>query len=90
MFTLFEAFLFLHQDNLLLFHHTRLVNEGTPGVERGYLVGLMFSHFDSNNNGVLDTDELMQVSYWKSNTCNIIPYTLPLHFYLYTIIENNC
>ncbi|KAF2348520.1 SPARC/Testican calcium-binding domain [Trinorchestia longiramus] len=47
------------KDNLLLYHHTRLLNEGTPGVERGYLVGLMFSHFDSNNNGVLDSEELV-------------------------------
>lgn len=32
------------------------------GSEREYLVGLMFSKFDTNNNGALDRDELVQVN----------------------------
>ncbi|XP_045617913.2 follistatin-related protein 5 isoform X3 [Procambarus clarkii] len=50
------------KDNLLLYHHARLMAEKGRGSEREYLVGLMFSKFDTNNNGALDKDELVQVS----------------------------
>ncbi|XP_071516864.1 follistatin-related protein 5-like isoform X2 [Panulirus ornatus] len=50
------------KDNLLLYHHARLMAEKGRGSEREYLVGLMFSKFDTNNNGALDKDELEQVS----------------------------
>ncbi|CAL4086805.1 unnamed protein product, partial [Meganyctiphanes norvegica] len=50
------------KDNLLLFHHARLMAEKGRGSEREYLVGLMFSRFDTNNNGALDKEELIQVS----------------------------
>lgn len=50
------------KDNLLLYHHARLMAEKGRGSEREYLVGLMFSKFDTNNNGALDRDELVQVS----------------------------
>ncbi|XP_066987830.1 follistatin-related protein 5-like isoform X3 [Macrobrachium rosenbergii] len=50
------------KDNLLLYHHARLMAEKGRGSEREYLVGLMFSKFDTNNNGALDHEELTQVS----------------------------
>lgn len=53
---------FFLQDNLLLYHHARLMAEKGRGSEREYLVGLMFSKFDTNNNGALDRDELVQVN----------------------------
>ncbi|MPC25641.1 Follistatin-related protein 5 [Portunus trituberculatus] len=51
----------LTQDNLLLYHHARLMAENGRGSEREYLVSLMFSKFDTNNNGALDRTELTQV-----------------------------
>ncbi|KAL7644797.1 UNVERIFIED_CONTAM: hypothetical protein RMT77_004610 [Armadillidium vulgare] len=50
------------KDNLLLYHHAKLLSEKGRGTEREYLVGLMFSHFDSNNNGDLDQQELLKIS----------------------------
>lgn len=50
------------KDNLLLYHHARLMAENGRGSEREYLVSLMFSKFDTNNNGALDRTELTQVS----------------------------
>ncbi|XP_042203131.1 follistatin-related protein 5-like isoform X5 [Homarus americanus] len=52
----------LLKDNLVVYHHARLMAEKGRGSEREYLVGLMFSKFDTNNNGVLDKLELEQVS----------------------------
>ncbi|XP_076032661.1 follistatin-related protein 5-like isoform X3 [Oratosquilla oratoria] len=51
------------KDNLLLFHHTRHLAETGRGSEREYLVGLMFSRFDTNNNGDLDREEMLQLYY---------------------------
>ncbi|KAG7156991.1 Follistatin-related protein 5-like [Homarus americanus] len=51
-----------NKDNLVVYHHARLMAEKGRGSEREYLVGLMFSKFDTNNNGVLDKLELEQVS----------------------------
>ena len=58
----FGPYCFFFQDNLILYHHTKLLTEKNRNSEREYLVGLMFSHFDSNDDGVLDIDELTKVN----------------------------
>ena len=58
------------QDNLLLLNHARLGtnNNGGEGSHgRDLLVSLMFSHFDENNSGLLEAEELKRVS----NLCDI-------------------
>jgi follistatin-related protein 5 len=52
------------QDNLLLFNHARLssMEDGhSNSGSKDYLVSLMFSHYDLNNNGMLETEELKKV-----------------------------
>ncbi|XP_065567373.1 follistatin-related protein 5-like [Artemia franciscana] len=52
------------KDNLLLLNHARLGtnNNGGEGSHgRDLLVSLMFSHFDENNSGLLEAEELKRV-----------------------------
>lgn len=49
------------QDNLLLYNHARLMAQYNHSKE--YLVSIMFSHYDQNNNGNLEREELEQVHY---------------------------
>lgn len=49
------------KDNLLLFNHARLMTRDN-NHSKDFLVSIMFSHYDQNNNGHLDAEELNQVS----------------------------
>jgi hypothetical protein len=51
----------LAQDNLLLYNHAKLMAEDNHSSGKEYLVSIMFSHYDQNNNGALDREELEQV-----------------------------
>ena len=54
----------LLQDNLLLYNHARLssMEDGhSNSGSKDYLVSLMFSHYDLNNNGLLEIEELSKV-----------------------------
>ncbi|XP_078050075.1 follistatin-like 5 [Augochlora pura] len=48
------------KDNLLLYNHARLMAQDNHSKE--YLVSIMFSHYDRNNNGNLEREELEQVA----------------------------
>ncbi|XP_015522448.1 follistatin-related protein 5 isoform X1 [Neodiprion lecontei] len=48
------------KDNLLLFNHARLMAQDNHSKE--YLVSIMFSHYDQNNNGNLEREELEQIA----------------------------
>lgn len=50
----------LPQDNLLLYNHARLMAQDNHSKE--YLVSIMFSHYDQNNNGNLERDELERIA----------------------------
>lgn len=47
------------KDNLLLYNHARLISQDNHSKD--YLVSIMFSHYDQNNNGNLEADELNEV-----------------------------
>ncbi|CAD7093985.1 unnamed protein product [Hermetia illucens] len=49
------------KDNLLLYSHARLMSQDN-NHSRDFLVSIMFSHYDRNNNGHLEIEELSQVS----------------------------
>lgn len=49
------------KDNLLLYSHTRLMSQDN-NHSKDFLVSIMFSHYDQNNNGHLEEEELNQVS----------------------------
>ncbi|XP_012252708.2 follistatin-related protein 5-like isoform X2 [Athalia rosae] len=49
------------KDNLLLFNHARLMAQDNHSKE--YLVSIMFSHYDQNNNGNLEREELEQIAH---------------------------
>jgi hypothetical protein len=51
------------QDNLLLYNHAKLMAEDNHSSGKEYLVSIMFSHYDQNNNGALEREELEQVSW---------------------------
>jgi hypothetical protein len=51
----------LPQDNLLLYNHAKLMAEDNHSSGKEYLVSIMFSHYDQNNNGALEREELEQV-----------------------------
>ncbi len=56
--------MFFVQDNLLLYNHARLssMEDGHSNAgSKDYLVSLMFSHYDLNNNGLLEAEELAKV-----------------------------
>lgn len=44
---------------MLLYNHARLMTQDNHSKE--YLVSIMFSHYDQNNNGNLEREELEQV-----------------------------
>jgi follistatin-related protein 5 len=49
------------KDNLLLFHHQNMASlkHGQDDVHRmDYLVSIIFSHYDENNDGLIEKDEL--------------------------------
>lgn len=48
------------KENLLLFNNAKLTDSKKPGNE--YLVSIMFSHYDQNNNGQLEAEELWQAA----------------------------
>lgn len=47
------------KDNLLLFNHARLMSQDNHSKD--YLVSIMFSHYDRNNNGNLEATELNEI-----------------------------
>lgn len=49
------------KDNLLLYSHSRLISQDN-NHSKDFLVSIMFSHYDQNNNGHLDEDELHSIS----------------------------
>jgi hypothetical protein len=53
----------LPQDNLLLYNHAKLMAEDNHSSGKEYLVSIMFSHYDQNNNGALEREELEQVCF---------------------------
>ncbi|XP_017770314.1 PREDICTED: follistatin-related protein 5-like, partial [Nicrophorus vespilloides] len=48
------------KDNLLLYNHARLMSQDNHSKD--YLVSIMFSHYDSNNNGNLEPTELNEIA----------------------------
>ncbi|XP_059480798.1 follistatin-related protein 5-like isoform X2 [Neocloeon triangulifer] len=50
------------KDNLLLFNHARLMADDKRSSGKEYLVSIMFSHYDSNNDGTLELEELQQIA----------------------------
>lgn len=48
------------KDNLLLFHHQNMayLQHGPDGHSMDYLVSIIFSHYDQNNDGLVEKDEL--------------------------------
>lgn len=61
------------KDNLLLYSHARLMSQDN-NHSKDFLVSIMFSHYDQNNNGHLDADELHSISLFEhleelSNGC---------------------
>lgn len=49
------------KDNLLLYSHTRLMSQDN-NHSKDFLVSIMFSHYDQNNNGHLEQEELSQIT----------------------------
>uniref|UniRef100_A0A6P7FSV5 Follistatin-related protein 5-like isoform X1 n=1 Tax=Diabrotica virgifera virgifera TaxID=50390 RepID=A0A6P7FSV5_DIAVI len=47
------------KDNLLLYNHARLMSQNNHSKD--YLVSIMFSHYDRNNNGNLEATELNEM-----------------------------
>ncbi|XP_065341205.1 follistatin-related protein 5-like isoform X2 [Cloeon dipterum] len=50
------------KDNLLLFNHARLMADDKRSSGKEYIVSIMFSHYDSNNDGALELEELQQIA----------------------------
>ncbi|KAK9887005.1 hypothetical protein WA026_019927 [Henosepilachna vigintioctopunctata] len=48
------------KDNLLLYNHARLMSQDNHSKD--YLVSIMFSHYDRNNNGNLEATELNEIA----------------------------
>ncbi|XP_018322543.1 follistatin-related protein 5 [Agrilus planipennis] len=48
------------KDNLLLYNHARLMSQNNHSKD--YLVSIMFSHYDQNNNGILEKSELEKIN----------------------------
>lgn len=49
------------KDNLLLYSHTRLMSQDN-NHSKDFLVSIMFSHYDQNNNGHLEQEELSEIT----------------------------
>lgn len=50
------------KDNLLLYNHAKLLAEDNHSSGKEYLVSIMFSHYDQNNDGTLEKEELEQIA----------------------------
>ncbi|XP_049830071.1 follistatin-related protein 5-like isoform X2 [Schistocerca gregaria] len=50
------------KDNLLLYNHARLMAEDNRSSGKEYLVSIMFSHYDQNNDGALEKEELDEIT----------------------------
>ncbi|XP_066994850.2 follistatin-related protein 5 [Anabrus simplex] len=50
------------KDNLLLYNHAKLMAEDNRSSGKEYLVSIMFSHYDQNNNGALEKEELEEIA----------------------------
>ncbi|KAJ4433625.1 hypothetical protein ANN_15935, partial [Periplaneta americana] len=50
------------KDNLLLYNHAKLMAQDNRSSGKEYLVSIMFSHYDQNNDGALERDELEQIA----------------------------
>ncbi|KAK6630501.1 hypothetical protein RUM43_014846 [Polyplax serrata] len=64
------------KDNLLLYNHAKLMAEDNKSSGKEYLVSIMFSHYDQNNDGALERDELEQMGvkenlHLTSNGCGL-------------------
>lgn len=44
-----------------MYNHAKLMAEDNRNSRKEYLVSIMFSHYDQNNDGALEKDELNQV-----------------------------
>lgn len=49
------------KDNLLLYSHTRLMSQDN-NHSKDFLVSIMFSHYDQNNNGRLEEEEMRKAT----------------------------
>ncbi|KAG8235847.1 hypothetical protein J437_LFUL015640 [Ladona fulva] len=50
------------KDNLLLYNHAKLMAQDNRSSGKEYLVSIMFSHYDQNNDGALEKEELVKIS----------------------------
>ncbi|XP_049811271.1 follistatin-related protein 5-like isoform X1 [Schistocerca nitens] len=50
------------KDNLLLYNHAKQLAEELRNTGKEYLVSRMFSHYDHNNDGALEKEELEQMA----------------------------
>jgi Ca2+-binding EF-hand superfamily protein len=64
------------QDNLLLYNHAKLMAEDNHSSGKEYLVSIMFSHYDQNNNGALEREELEQVCSQAAFVFNLQNYAV--------------
>lgn len=73
----------LLQDNLLLYNHARLMSQDNHSKE--YLVSIMFSHYDRNNNGNLEREELEQVIFFPCFNPFVMIVDCIFLLYIYTV-----
>lgn len=74
-------FILPFQDNLLLYNHARLMSQDNHSKE--YLVSIMFSHYDRNNNGNLEREELEQVILLRFSFAAIRKFEFDCLVYIY-------
>ncbi|XP_030759224.1 follistatin-related protein 5-like, partial [Sitophilus oryzae] len=60
------------KDNLLLYNHAKLMADNQS---KDFLLSMMFSHYDKNNDGHLEKQELEQVSKEDQDLTNVINLT---------------
>ena len=80
-------FVLSFQDNLLLYNHARLMSQDNHSKE--YLVSIMFSHYDRNNNGNLEREELEQVTLLRFSfaaTRRLFDCLVYIYIYIYIYI----
>lgn len=71
------------KDNLLLYNHARLISQDKHSKD--YLVSIMFSHYDQNNNGNLEADELNEVRDLCKNTSLRLHYLHVPHLHIFKL-----
>ncbi|EEB13958.1 conserved hypothetical protein [Pediculus humanus corporis] len=64
------------KDNLLAYNHAQLLAKDKKSSGKEYLMSIMFSHYDQNNDGALEREELEQISkkenlHLSSNGCSL-------------------